>query len=262
MRIVVLVKQVPHDMNVSLNKDFTVNRESARKITNPADISALALAVDVKKRRGGNIACITMGPKSAAECLREAAINGADELFHISDPAFAGSDTYITALVLSTAIRITGGADLVFCGRHAIDGETGQVGPEISVMLGMSCITHVTQINEITEQGSDTLICSRLMESESRLYSVKMPAVVTVCEFFTPPVLPSIAVMRKASSMPVNVLTAKELGLAGISGRENSPTRVERVYIKEREKRKTAFISPEEGVKEIAKVLCPGTSNE
>ena len=257
MRIVVLVKQVPRDINVTLNRDFTVNREGIEKITNPADVSALAMAAGVRERYGGQIACMTMGPKSAIECLREAALSGANELYHLCDPAFAGSDTLITAHILSTAINMTGGADLILCGRHAIDAETGQVGPEISVMLGLSCITHVT---EITEIKADRLMCYRFTGSETQLFSVKLPVLVSVCDFFVPPLLPTMARMRMASSIPINTLTAKDLNLVGLTGRENSPTRVERVYTHERQRRKATFLSPEEGLRKIADILCCGNN--
>jgi len=259
MRIIVLVKQVPRDFNVSLNRDFTVNREAAQRITNPADVSALAIAAGIKKRYGGVIACITMGPASAAECLREAATAGADELYHLCDSAFAGSDTLMTALYLGTAIRVTGGADLILCGRHAIDGETGQVGPEVSVMLNMSCITHITDITDIR---SDTLICNRFTGYETQLFSVKMPAVATVYDFFVAPILPSIATMRKAASLPIKVLTAKDLDLSSVTGRGNSPTKVERVYIKERVRRNAAMLVPEEGIKKIADILTAGIKKQ
>lgn len=255
MRIVVLVKQVPRDINVSVNSDYTINRESAEKITNPADVSALALAAKIKKRYGGTITCITMGPQSAVECLREAALSDADELYHLCDSAFAGSDTFITALILSTAIRKTGGADLIFCGRHAIDAETGQVGPQISVMLGISCITHITDITEI---NSNVLTCNRFTGSETQIFSVKIPALVSVCDFFVAPTLPSVSVMRKASFLPVKVLAAKDLNLAGVTGRENSPTKVERLYIKNRERRKCIIFPQKEGIEEILKVFYPG----
>ena len=254
MRIVVLVKQVPRDMNISLKKDFTVNREDLQKITNPADVSALAMAAGIKKRYGGTIACMTMGPKSAVECLREAAITGADELYHLCDPTFSGSDTFITAMILSSAIRMTGGADLIFCGRHSIDGETGHVGPQISVMMDISCITHITGISEIM---SNMFFCQCLIGSETQIFSVKIPAVITVSDFFTAPNLPSLAAMHKASSLPVEVLTAKDLNLVGVTGCKNSPTKVERVYIKERKRREAAILSVEEGLEKVVKILCP-----
>ena len=259
MRIVVLVKQVPRDINVTLNRDFTVNRDNIQRITNPADESAMAIAVGIKERYGAEIACMTMGPKFAAECLREAALRGADELFHLCDPAFAGSDTLITARILSTAIRMTGGADLILCGRHAIDAETGQVGPEISVMLGVSCVTHIT---EITEISSGLLMCNRFTGSETQHFSVKMPALASVCDFFVASTLPSMAAIRKASSMPIKTFTAKDLNLSGVTGREKSPTRVERVYVKEHERRKITFFSPEEGPERIAEIICAGDNKQ
>jgi electron transfer flavoprotein beta subunit len=257
MRIVVLVKQVPGDIHISLKQDYTINREAMQKIMNPADVSALALAAGVKKRYGGEISCMTMGPKSAADCLREAAISGADELYHLCDSAFAGSDTFITAKILSAAIRVTGGADLILCGRHTIDGETGQVGPEISVMLGISCVTYIT---EITEINSSTLRCIRLTGSEAQYFSVKLPAVLSVCDFFVTPSLPSVATMRKASALPIKLLTARDINLAHITGRESSPTKVERVYIKERERRKVSILSTEEGIQKIVEIVRKGNS--
>jgi electron transfer flavoprotein beta subunit len=248
MRIFVLIKQVPKDINISLNKDFTINREAGGKIINPADMSALMTAVDLKNRFGGEIYCLIMGPQSAVDCLREAAMYGADFLCHLCDPAFAGSDSYMTAQILAKAIVYMGGADLILCGRYAIDGETGQVGPELSVSLRFACLTHVIEVTDIEKEF---LICTRITETANQIIKVKLPAVLSVWEYVINITLPSILMMRKAAGMPVRVINAKELNFEGLNGRNNSPTKVEKVYIKEHKRKETFFLSPEEGIGEL-----------
>ena len=223
MRFVVLMKQVPADTGVEMNADYTVDRRNAQKITNPADLSALATAAEWKTHTGAELVCLTMGPASAAQTLREGAMAGADRLYHICDPALAGADTFVTAYVLAAAIRQLGGADLIFCGRHTVDGETGQVGAELAAMLGYACISQVLQI-EALEPEAVTCVC--LLSGAQAQYRLLRPAVLCVCECRHTTVLPSLAVMRKARQLMIQTWTLAELGLSGLSGRGASPTKV------------------------------------
>lgn len=71
----------------------------------------------------------------AKAVLYEGAMYGADRLIHICDPAFAGSDTLATSRILARAIERAGLPDIILCGRRTIDGETGQVGPQLAARL-------------------------------------------------------------------------------------------------------------------------------
>ena len=64
-----------------------------------------------------------------------------DKAVLLTDRAFAGSDTLITAFTLSRAIMKMKKYDLILCGRQAIDGDTAQVGPQISNFLGLPLVT-------------------------------------------------------------------------------------------------------------------------
>jgi electron transfer flavoprotein beta subunit len=256
MHFVVLVKQVPKTMNISLKKDFTVDRDVMEKIMNPADQSALHMALELKKtlRRNGYVHYNGTGKSRGMS--REAAMQGADALYHLCDAAFAGSDSLATAKVLSAAVRFCKGADLILCGRHSVDGETGQVGPEISVFLEVSCVTNVLSVLEITDSS---LVCSRLTENETQIVRTKLPALLSVCEFHVTSDLPSIAAVRNATRMPVVRLTAKELNLPpGTYGKAGSPTLVKRVYLMERKKRNARFLSFQESINALADLLKGG----
>jgi electron transfer flavoprotein beta subunit len=157
------------------------------------------------------VSAISLGKPFAAKMLASAAALGADRLYLISDVAFAGSDTSATASLLASAIRHIGGADLVLCGRRAIDGETGQVGPQLAVMLCIPCLTNISGIDSATETH---IVCERLLEDRLERWRASYPCLFTVCEGvdgIIHPRLAGIAAMRRAKSIPVNLLERKDL---------------------------------------------------
>ena len=90
MNIYVLMKQVPVISDIKINhQTFSVEREGAGTMMNPADVHAISAAVALKKSFGGSITVLTMGNESCEVQLREAAGMGADRLVRITDNAFA-----------------------------------------------------------------------------------------------------------------------------------------------------------------------------
>ena len=73
---------------------------------------------------------------------------GADAGLHACDPAFAGSDTLATARALAAVLRAAGPFDLVLLGRNSIDGETGQVGPELAELLDLPFASGVRRLQD------------------------------------------------------------------------------------------------------------------
>jgi electron transfer flavoprotein beta subunit len=144
LRIVVLVKQVPDTANVTgeaMKEDGTINRAALPAVFNPEDLNALEEALKLKDRHNARVTVLTMGPPAAVQVLRESLYRGADEVILLTDKAFAGADTLATSYALSLAVRKLGGADLVLCGRQAIDGDTAQVGPQTAEKLDYPQIT-------------------------------------------------------------------------------------------------------------------------
>jgi electron transfer flavoprotein beta subunit len=251
MRFVVLIKQVPAELSANMNADFTMNRQRVQKITNPADSSALAMALDWKNRLGGEVVCITMGPASAADCLREAAMAGADVLYHVCDPAIAGADTFVTAQILAAVIRRIGDTDIVFCGRHSIDGETGQVGAELATMLGYGCLSQVLSVESMEQ---DELCCTCLDDGGTEQYRLRRPAVLCVCENRSAKTLPSLTAMRRANHMPITSVSLADLGLTDISGKASSPTKVIGVHYKEKSRRHIVYLT-DNANEQVAEVI-------
>ncbi|MCX8044665.1 MAG: electron transfer flavoprotein subunit beta/FixA family protein [Desulfobacterota bacterium] len=180
LRIVVLIKQVPDTTAISrraMKADGTLNRSALPAIFNPEDLSALELALRVREQMGGSICAMTMGPPAAAEILRESLYRGVDRAVLLTDKAFAGSDTLATSYVLSCAIKTIGGADLILCGRQAIDGNTAQVGPQVAEKLGINQLTYVERIEALTEQE---ITVWREIEQGRELATSRLPVLLTV----------------------------------------------------------------------------------
>jgi electron transfer flavoprotein beta subunit len=162
LRIVVCIKQVPETQEVRLDPEtHTLKREGVKSIINPFDLYAVEEGLRVKDAQGGRVTLITMGPPQAEEALREALGYGADEAVLVSDRAFAGADTWATALTLARAIEKLGGADLIFTGKQAIDGDTAQVGPMLATILDMP---YVGWARKITFSGDRTIEVERLLD--------------------------------------------------------------------------------------------------
>ena len=204
LRIVVLVKQVPDTANVTgeaMKEDGTVNRAALPTVFNPEDLNALEEAIKLKERHGARVTVITMGPPAAAQVLRESLYRGADEVVLLTDKAFAGADTLATSYALALAVRKLGGADLVLCGRQAIDGDTAQVGPQTAEKLGYPQITCVSRIDELAPGGEaglgdpsarGSVTATRSIEGGFETLTSTLPCLLTVTGEANDPRPPSV----------------------------------------------------------------------
>lgn len=223
MRILICLKQVPDTTEVKLTGDLTLEREFVAQVLNPADESALELGLELKEKHGGTVTVLTMGPKRAEGMLREALSRGADEAVLMTSPRFAGADTLVTAHCLAEAEKALGGFDLILCGRRAVDGETGQVGPMVAALLERPCVVNATE-GEIAE---GCLRALQLTEAGSQEWKAPLPAVMTLCEWSHALRLPTISGLRRAAQADVQFCEPEDLGIdPATCGLKASPTRV------------------------------------
>ena len=233
MNIVVCLKQVPGTTEVKIDPQTnTLIRQGIENIINPFDTYALEEGVRLKEKHGGKVTVITMGPPQADAALREAVSLGADEAVLLSDRAFAGADTWATAYTLSQALVKIKTYDLIICGRQTIDGDTGQVGPEMAEMLDMPFIAYVSNIEEIKDKY---LRVKRMVEEGHEVIETTLPAVITVAKEINVPRLPSLRGIMKSKSAAIQTWGIKELGIdtakVGLAG---SSTQVIKVFFPQR----------------------------
>ncbi|SDE56143.1 electron transfer flavoprotein subunit beta/FixA family protein [Sporomusa acidovorans] len=229
MDILVCVKQVPDTSEIKIDPvTNTLIRSGVPSIVNPFDANALEAAVQLKEAYGGTVTVISMGPEQAKNALKECISLGADKAVLISDRAFGGSDTLATSYILANAIKKLGKFDLVLCGKQAIDGDTGQVGPEIAEHLDMAQLTYVAKL---AVEG-DTITIQREHDEGYEVVEAKLPAVVTVVKSINNPRYPSIKSKMAANKAVINVLTAADLPEINPEriGLKGSPTKVKKTF--------------------------------
>ncbi|MBS1232479.1 MAG: electron transfer flavoprotein subunit beta, partial [Nitrospirae bacterium] len=228
MNIVVCIKQVPDTAEVKINPETgTLIREGVPSIINPFDMHALEAGLQIKERVNGRVIVLTMGPPQAETALRDAISMGADEGILLSDRAFAGSDTWATSFTLSKAIQKIG-ADIIICGKQAIDGDTAQVGPETAEFLNIPHISYVRKLEEITDTS---IRVQRLMDDGYDVIESTLPVLLTVVKELNEPRLPSLkgkmaakkAEIKKWSRADI-MADENDLGLKG------SPTQVKNIF--------------------------------
>ena len=232
-KICVCIKQVPATTEVKFDPETnTLIREGIESQINPFDLYALEEAVRVKERlqEQGEEATVTamcMGPPQAEEALREAISLGADDAILLSDRAFAGADTWATSYALARAL-IKLEPDLVFCGMQAIDGDTGQVGPGISVHMDYAQAPYVAKIESLDKRK---ITVKRLLENGYEVCSVRLPAVLTVVKEINEPRTPSLRGKMNAKKAQIPVWTAADIEAPEDKiGLQGSPTQVIKVF--------------------------------
>ncbi len=221
LRIAALVKQIPVGESMTLGADGRLVREGLELEMNAFCRRAVSKGVEWARASGGTCTVLTLGPPSAEDVLREAIAWGADDGVHLCDAAFAGSDTLATAKALSAGLESAGPFDLVLVGRNTLDGDTGQVGPEVAQLIGLPFASGV----RVMALDGGRLALTLEHDDGAEEVEVDLPAVLSVAERLCEPckVPPEQRAMVPAAR--IVVVTAGGLG-EGPWGQAASPTTV------------------------------------
>ncbi len=230
MKILVCVKQVPGSSNVEVDPVTGVlKRDGIQSKMNPYDLYAIELALSLVERYGGTVETITMGPPQARSVIEESVCMGAVGGTVLSDRKFAGADVLATAYTISQGILKAGEYDLIICGKQTTDGDTAQVGAEVSEFLGMPNVANVLSVEDIAD--GKVLLTASLDEKIVEL-SVKLPCLLSVEGDINSPRLPSYKVKQSITEDMVKFISFADFkdqnpDNYGLSG---SATQVERIF--------------------------------
>ncbi len=218
LRVASLAKQVPLAESLRL-EDGRLVRTGVGVEMNPYCRRAVAQGVTLARQTRGSCTVLTLGPPGAEDVLREALAWGADAGLHLCDPAFAGSDSLATALTLVAALRRHGPFDLVLLGRNSIDGETGQVGPELAQLLDLPFAGGVRRL----EDAGGHLRLQLELDDGMQEVEVELPAVLSVAERLCDPCKVDPEGRAAVPGSLISRLGADDLG-PGPWGASASPT--------------------------------------
>ncbi len=252
LNIIVPIKEVPDIEKVNFDREEgRIDRSSATTEPNPFDLNALEEAVKLKEEVGGNITVISMGPPQAEETLKDAIARGADDAILLTDKGFAGSDTWSTSYTIAIAIQKIGDYDFIACGEKTVDGDTGQVGPEIAEILD---IPHVAYVNETLERGEESIVVESEVWGRTYKKELKFPGLITVTKDVNEPRLPSVNDKLEAKKAEVEkwgVDDLLDIGDETQFGIKGSPTGVVNIEVPEEKGRESKIFEGPNAVKKL-----------
>ncbi|MDY0290207.1 MAG: hypothetical protein RBR15_15380 [Sphaerochaeta sp.] len=249
MNIFCVVKFVPDVDTFSYDYErHTIDRDGSVMRLNADDASAIGFALQAKKDDPHTtIEVVTMAPPSVVPLLEELLRVGVDRATLISDPLFAGSDTFATSTILS---RYLSGFtyDCILTGTHALDGDTSHVPSQIAQALDLD---HLNTILVIDRERFSTSFAAVEVEGEAAVttYEIGMPAVLGLTREAAYK-LPYVRYkdLHLDVSSRIGHISNRELGFSPDEvGLQGSRTKVVSTYTKVYQTRARKMVAPDEG---------------
>lgn len=210
MKIAVCIKRVPDmEMRFSIAADRKSLDQAGLKYE-MGDFDGYALEVGlqlVEKQGPGEVVVISLGPDGVQETLRKGLAMGAARAVQLKadDVPFDG-----LAIARALAAELKGGGyDLILFGRMATDTANGTVGPMTAELLGLPCVTAISQLQLDGARGT----ARRDLEGAAEMVRFPLPAVLTIDEGIARPRLASLKGIMAAKKKPLEVKPA-QLGKA------------------------------------------------
>lgn len=189
MKIVVCVKQVPDtETRIRIAGDNkSIEPADINWILNPYDEFAIEEALQIKEKKGeGVVTVLSVGPERVTSALRSALAMGADEAILIkTDDVYL--DTTMTARALADVLKDME-FDLLLFGKQAVDDDSQHVGPMVAELIGMPCVTAITELS--LAEGKAT--AKREIEGGTEVVEADLPAVMTAEKGLNVPRYPAL----------------------------------------------------------------------
>jgi len=208
MAIAVLLKQVPDTTSKISFGGNSVDLDSVTKWSiSPYDEYALESALRLKDEGLGDIVAITCGPARSSKVLTDAAAVGVDSLIHIHVEESIYDSRNVQKLLSSALRRLN--CEVILCGKQAADTNSGTTGPGISSIMGITC---VSLVSEIIIEG-ENLIAKRSGPSGQEKIQVSKPCLFTFDKGTEELRRPNVRGIMMAKKKEVETLSSSDLNV-------------------------------------------------
>ena len=213
MKIIVCVKRVPHTaarIRPAQGPGGTPGRQiqtdGVEFTMSPYDEIALAEAVRIKEKHGGEVVALSLGTEESQTILRTALAMGADSGLHLRAPAPVGLelDGFQVASAIAGALRERP-FDLLLFGRLAVDDQSSQVGTLAARLLKVPSVADVTRI----EIADGRARFHHLVEGRVEVVECPFPAAATAQKGLAEPKYPSIKQIMTAKKKTIEAVDAQ-----------------------------------------------------
>ncbi|MCB9228823.1 MAG: electron transfer flavoprotein subunit beta/FixA family protein [Deltaproteobacteria bacterium] len=212
MKIMVLLKQTPPtEAKLKPTADGrSLDTGSAGFIINPYDEFAIEEALRIREQLGaGEVVIASFGPADARERILRALAMGADRGLLISHDGLEDADSLTVAKILAAAIR-TEAAELVLCGKQAIDDDNMHTGVMTAEILDWP---HVNVVTKMELDGTKVRAERETEGGRTELCEVTLPAVFGAHKALNTPRYVSVPGVMKARKKPLEQKNPADFGL-------------------------------------------------
>jgi len=180
MKVIVPVKRViDYNVKVRVKSDGSgVDLANVKMSMNPFDEIAVEEAIRLREAgKVSEVIAVSVGVKQSQETLRTALAMGADRaiLVEACDDVHVDIEPLTVAKILK-AIATDEKADIVICGKQAIDNDMNATGQMLAALLGWSQATFVSELSIEKESA----IVTREVDGGLQKIKVSIPTVLTV----------------------------------------------------------------------------------
>jgi electron transfer flavoprotein beta subunit len=205
VNVLVCVKRVPLTGGkiVLTDDQRAISTRHLGFTVSPHEECGAEAAVRLIEQHGGSSTVLTLGPPAAEEQLRDMMAIGIDRAIHLVTGGEEW-DPQATATAITDAIRAESEHhDLILFGNESADAGNYQVAIRVAYKLGLPCVTGV---KGIAVDGAG-LRCEQERTSHPPgrdVYTVPMPAVLSVLEGLNLPRYPSVPGRLRAKRKPLD----------------------------------------------------------
>ena len=213
MKVLVPVKRViDYNVKVRVKADGSgVDLANVKMSMNPFDEIAVEEAIRLKESGTvTEIVAVSIGVKQSQETLRTALAMGADRAILV----VAADDVHTDIEPLAVAKILKGvaeeeGAELILCGKQAIDNDMNATGQMLSALLGWGQATFASEVK--IADGAATV--TREVDGGLQTIETKLPAVISVDLRLNEPRYASLPNIMKAKKKPLDEKTPADYGV-------------------------------------------------
>jgi electron transfer flavoprotein beta subunit len=209
MKALVSVKRVvDYNVRIQVKSDGSgVVTDGVKHSMNPFDEIAMEEAVRLREKgKVTEIVAVTIGGAKNEETLRTALAFGADRAIHIKEE---GEVQPLTAAKALAAAMKKEGAQLLLCGKQAIDDDANQTGQMVAALQEIAQATFASKVE--IDGGKATV--TREVDAGLETLEVDLPAVITTDLRLNEPRYLKLPDIMKAKKKPIETVSLADLGV-------------------------------------------------
>ena len=214
MKVLVSVKRVvDFNVRIQVKPDGSgVVTDGVKFSMNPFDEIAMEEAVRLKEKgKVKEIVAVTIGGVKCEETLRTALAFGADRAIHVKED---GEVQPLTAARALAAAFKKEGAQILFCGKQAIDDDANQTGQMVAALLDVAQATFASKV----ETDGTKATVTREVDAGLETLEIDLPAVITTDLRLNEPRYLKLPDIMKAKKKPIEAVTLADLGVQPAPG--------------------------------------------